>query len=162
MDKRSFTTTFSVDQSPQQVFDAINNVRGWWSGEIDGRTDALGAEFTYSYKNLHRTTQKITEWVPGKKVVWHVVDSHLDFVADKHEWDGTELVFEIEKRGDRTELRFTHVGLVPTFECYGDCSGAWGYYVGDSLQKLITTGKGEPNENENEIENEIETEQPAR
>jgi hypothetical protein len=154
MDKRSFTTTFSVDQSPEQVFDAINNVRSWWSGEIDGRTDALGAEFTYSYKTLHRTTQKITEWLPGKKVVWHVVDSHLEFVADKNEWDGTELVFEIEKRGDKTELRFTHVGLVPAFECYGDCSGAWGYYVNDSLQKLITTGKGEPNE--------IEDAQPAR
>src|SRR5262245_37242594 len=146
MDKRNFTTTFSVDQSPQQVFDAINNVRGWWSGEIEGSTDVLGAEFTYSYKTVHRTTQRITEWVPGRKVVWHVVASHLGFVEDKHEWDGTDIVFEIERRGDRTELRFTHVGLVPAFECYDGCSGAWGFYVNDSLQRLITTGKGEPNE----------------
>ncbi len=31
----------------------------------------------------------------------------------------TELhvVFEITKKGDKTELRFTHVGLVPVFEC---------------------------------------------
>jgi len=142
----NFTTTFTVDRSPQEVFAAITNVRGWWSGEIAGRTDALGAEFTYSYKNMHRTTQKITEWLPGKKVVWHVVESYLGFVDDKKEWTGTDIVFTIEKKkGGRTEVQFTHVGLVPAFECYADCSGAWDFYVGDSLRKLITTGHGEPN-----------------
>jgi len=145
MDKRNFTTAFSVDQSPQQVFDAINNVRSWWSGEIEGPTDVLGGEFTYRYKSIHRTTQKITELVPGKKVVWQITASYLSPFADKAEWNGTEIVFEIERRGDRTELRFTHVGLVPAFECYNDCSGAWGFYINDSLQKLITTGAGEPN-----------------
>ncbi len=121
-------------------------MRGWWSGEIQGRTDALGAEFTYRYKDIHRTTQKITEWVPGKKVVWHVTASHLSSFADKSEWNGTDIVFEIARRGDKTEVRFTHVGLVPAVQCYGDCSGAWGYYVNDSLRKLITTGTGQPND----------------
>ena len=146
MDTQSFTTSFTVDQSSKEVFDAINNVRGWWSGEIDGRTDALGAEFTYSYKDVHRSTQKITEFVPGKKVVWHVSEAQLNFVKDKDEWNGTEIVFEISKKDGKTEVRFTHVGLVPAFECYGGCSGAWGFYVDDSLRTLITTGKGEPNQ----------------
>jgi hypothetical protein len=146
MNTQNFTVTLSVDQTPEEVFDAINDVRGWWSGEVDGRTDELGAEFTYSYKDVHRTTQKITELVPGKKVVWHVVESHINFVADKTEWDGTDIVFEITRKGDKTELRFTHVGLVPDVECYGGCSGAWGFYIQDSLRALITTGKGQPNE----------------
>jgi activator of Hsp90 ATPase-like protein len=148
MTQQNFTTTISVDQSPTEVFHAINNVRGWWSGEIDGSTDKLGAEFTYRYQDLHRTTQKITEFVPGKKVVWHIVDSHLSFVADKTEWNGTDVVFEITKKGDKTELRFTHVGLVPAIQCYGDCSGAWGYYINESLLNLITKGQGHPNEKE--------------
>jgi regulatory protein YycH of two-component signal transduction system YycFG len=148
MNTKDYTTTFSIDQSPEEVFDAINNVRGWSSGEIDGSTDKLGSEFTYRYKDLHRSTQKITELVRGKKVAWHVLDAQINFVKDKAEWTGTDIVFEITKKGDKTELRFTHVGLVPTFECYGKCSGAWGFYINDSLRSLITTGKGQPNQTE--------------
>lgn len=144
MKKQDFTTTFSVDQSPQEVFDAVNDVRGWWSEEIEGRTDRLGAEFEFHYRDFHRSTQKITEWVPGRKVVWHISNAQLNFVKNKTEWNGTEVVFEISRKGDKTEIRFTHVGLVPAFECYGDCSGAWGFYVNDSLRSLITTGKGQP------------------
>ena len=145
MDKQPFTTAFTVDKSPQEVFDAINDVRGWWSGEIDGRTDQLGATFTYRYKDAHRSTQTITELVPGERVVWHVTSAVLNFVKDKDEWNGTDIVFEISRKEGKTELRFTHVGLVPAFECYGGCSGAWGFYINESLLGLISTGKGQPN-----------------
>ena len=143
----NFTTTISVAQSPQEAFNAINNVRGWWSAEIDGSTDKLGAEFKFHYKDLHRSAQKITELVPGKRVVWHVSDSHIGFVKDKTEWKGTDVVFEISKKDGKTALRFTHVGLVPAIECYGDCSGAWGFLINESLRSLITAGKGQPNQN---------------
>ena len=150
MNQQAYTTSFTVDQSPEEVFNAITNVRGWWSGDISGRTDTLGAEFTYRYQNLHRSTQKITEMVPGQKVVWHIVDADIAFVKDRKEWNGTDVVFEIaKKRGKKhgkTEVRFSHVGLTPRIECYGKCAGAWGFYINDSLRSLITTGKGEPNE----------------
>jgi len=148
MTTKDYTASFTVDQSPEEVFNAINNVRGWWSGEIDGRTDKLGAKFTYRYEDVHRSTQRITELVPGKKVVWHVLDAKLNFAKDKSEWNGTDIVFEIARKANKTELRFTHVGLVPAIECYGKCSGAWGFYIKDSLRSLITTGKGDPNQKE--------------
>ena len=113
MTAKNYTASFTVDQSPDDVFAAVNNVRGWWSGEIDGHTDKLGAEFTYRYQDLHRSTQKIAEFVPGEKVVWHVLDAQINFVKDKDEWDGTDIVFEIARKGGKTEVRFTHVGLVP-------------------------------------------------
>ncbi len=67
MNSQNFTATFTVDQTPEEAFAAINNVRGWWSGQIEGNTDKLGAEFTYRYKDVHYSKQKITEFVPGKK-----------------------------------------------------------------------------------------------
>jgi len=137
----SYTTSFTVDRSPDQVFAAINDVRAWWSGEIEGRTDLLGAEFTYRYDDLHRTTQSITELEPGKKVVWHIVASDLSFVANNREWHDTDVVFEIASAGGRTEVRFTHRGLRPALECYQDCSAAWGHYINDALFRWISTGR---------------------
>jgi uncharacterized protein YndB with AHSA1/START domain len=146
MSDQDFVTTFTVDHSSDEVFDAITNVRGWWSGQIDGSTDKLGDEFTYRYEDVHYSKQRITELVPGKKVVWRVLDANVNFVADKSEWTGTEITFEIAQKGDRAEVRFTHVGLVPDYECYSACSSAWSFYINDSLRSLITTGAGQPNE----------------
>ncbi len=144
MRNQNYATSFSVDKTPQQVFDAINNVRGWWSGEVKGNTDKLGAEFTYTVPGAHRSNQKITELMPGRKIVWHVVDADLSFVKDKTEWKDTDIVFEIAKKGNKTEVRFTHEGLVSAFECYKDCSNAWSMLVNGNLRKLIETGKDQP------------------
>ena len=145
MSDQNYTTSFTVDRSPVEVFDAINNVRGWWSQAIEGDTDKPGAVFYYHYQDVHLCTFKITEFVPGKKVVWHVLQNYFNFVKDKTEWTGTDVVFEIARKGGKTEVHFTHVGLVPAYECYGVCSDAWGSYITGSLRGLITTGKGQPN-----------------
>jgi hypothetical protein len=84
-----FTAAFSVDQTPQEVFAAINDVRGWWSGNIEGPTAHVGDEFTYRYKDVHYSKQRITAIVPNEKVVWQVLDSYLSFAADTSEWNGT-------------------------------------------------------------------------
>jgi hypothetical protein len=142
-----FTTTILVDQTPEKAFDAINNVRGWWTGEpgVEGNTDRLNDEFTYQYKDLHYSRQKVVELIPGKKVVWLITDSRLNFIKDKTEWTGTKISFDIAKRGDKTEIRFTHVGLVPDIECYGDCSNAWSSYINSGLQNFINKVKMQNN-----------------
>jgi activator of Hsp90 ATPase-like protein len=143
-----YTTTFTVDQTPEEAFAAITNVRGWWSGEIEGRTDKLGEEFTYRYEDVHYSRQRITELVPGRSVVWLVLDGYLNFVEDKTEWTGTTVTFEISRVGDKTAIRFTHVGLVPEYECFDNCSSAWSFYINGSLRSFITTGAGQPNPSE--------------
>lgn len=152
MDNLNFTTTLVVEQTPAKVFEAVNNVRGWWSEEIDGSTDKLNDEFTYHYKDVHVCKMKIIEVIPSKKVVWLVTDNYFNFIKDKTEWKGTKISFEIAEKDNKTQLRFTHFGLVPEYECFDICSNAWGQYIQHSLRNLITTGKGQPNLKENSIE----------
>jgi len=144
MQDQDFTTSFTVDQTPEEVFHAINNVRGWWSEEIQGSTDKRDAEFTYRYQDVHRCRIKITEFVPGRKVIWRVLENYFSFTEDRTEWKGTEISFEIARKGKKTEVRFAHLGLVPEYECFDVGSNAWGAYINGSLRRWITTGTGRP------------------
>jgi hypothetical protein len=157
MDNKSFTTALVVDQTAKEVFNAINNVRGWWSEDVKGITDKLHEEFSYHYEDIHRAKIRIVEFVPDQKVVWHVVDNYFNFTKDKNEWTDTKIIFEIEKKGKKTQLRFTHLGLVPSYECYEICNDAWTNYIQGSLHKLITTGKGQQitEENGNEFQDKV-------
>ena len=145
MNDQNYTTIFTVDQTPEEAFAAIVNPRGWWSKDIEGNTNKLGDVFAYRYKDVHTCTMKITELIPGKRVVWHVVENQFSFTEDKTEWTGTNIVFEIAKQDGMTLVRFTHVGLVPAYECFNVCSNGWGTYINGSLRNLITTGQGQPN-----------------
>jgi hypothetical protein len=140
-----FTTTLLVDQGPKQVFEAINNVRGWWSEEITGSTDKLNAVFDYRYEDVHLCKIKITEFIPDKKVVWSVLENYFKFTKDKSEWVGTKIIFEISVQDNKTQIHFTHLGLVPDYECYDICNTAWTQYIQQSLFGLITRGEGKPN-----------------
>jgi hypothetical protein len=145
MDKKDFTTTILVDKTPEEVFNAINNVRGWWSEEIEGSTDKLNDEWTYHYEDVHRCKMKIVEFIPNKKVVWLVIDNHFSFTKDKSEWKDNKIIFEITEKNNKAQLQFTQVGLVPEYECYDICQNAWSTYIQKSLLDLITRGKGQPN-----------------
>ncbi|MGY1803069.1 SRPBCC domain-containing protein [Blastococcus sp. SYSU D00922] len=142
----SYTTAFTVERSPDQVVDAITDVRSWWMTKVDGDNRAVGDEFSYRVPGIHYCRMRVTELVPGQRVVWRVVDNHMGFIQDQSEWKGTEIRFELTERDGGTELRFTHHGLVPAYECFDICRNAWTFYVGDSLRSLIETGEGKPSD----------------
>lgn len=142
---QNYTTNFSVNQSPEEVYATIINPRGWWSEAIEGVTDQVGSVFYYHFQDVHRCTIKVTELEIGKKIVWHVLDSYMNFVKDQAEWTGTDITFDITRENDKTEINFTHIGLAPELECYNICFDAWKTYINGSLRSLITTGKGNPN-----------------
>lgn len=47
MSGKSFSTSFTVDRTPDQVFDAVTDVRRWWMTTIDGDDRAVGDEFSF-------------------------------------------------------------------------------------------------------------------
>jgi uncharacterized protein YndB with AHSA1/START domain len=143
MSSSDFTFTYAVPQSPQEVYAAVTNVRGWWSQRIDGATDRLG-EFVYTVPQIHTTRVQVTELVPGERVVWRILDNRFGAGEDVDEWAGTTVRFDIEPAGSGARLTFTHVGLTPLLACYEGCAQGWTRNAHDSLHRLITTGAGDP------------------
>jgi uncharacterized protein YndB with AHSA1/START domain len=146
MSNSSYTTVFTVDRAPDQVFDAINDVRGWWMTKVEGSNRTVGDEFSYRVPGVHFCRMRVTELVPGEKVVWTVVENHMGFIEDQREWVGTEIRFELTGQDGATEVSFTHDGLVPSYECFDICENAWTFYIQDSLRSLAATGEGKPSD----------------
>jgi hypothetical protein len=140
MDNQNFTTSITVEQSPADVFQAINNPKAWWSEEIIGNTNNINDEWTYSFKDNHRSKLKVIEMVPDKKVVWLVEENYFKSFKNPKEWVGNHIVFEIEEADGKTKLTFTQVGLTPSDECYEACNYGWTGFIQKSLFSLITTG----------------------
>lgn len=141
MKTQDLTFTLIVDQTPEVVFNAVNNVRGWWSETLEGDSEKLNDEFIYRYQDMHYSKQRLVEVVPNQKVVWLVLDSYLSFIEDKTEWTGTKISFEITREQDKTQLLFTHHGLNPEVECYNACFDGWSHYIKGSLVELIAKGE---------------------
>lgn len=144
MQPNNFTISFLVDQAPAEVFDAVINVRGWWSETVEGNSEKLDDEFSYRHGDFHYSKHQLIEVIPNKKVVWLTTDSSLTFVKEQNEWNGTKIIFDIAKQDEKTSLIITHLGLVPELECFDACSGGWTHYLQNSLLPLITIGQGNP------------------
>lgn len=145
MNEQDFSTTLLVNQTPEEVFNAITNVHEWWgvprNTEVRGETNKLGSVFTYLYQKngvkKHFTKQKIMEFVPNTKVVWEVKECDIPSLEDSTEWIGTKISFELFDKEGQTELKFTHIGLVPELECYDSCALTWTKLMTENLKSLV-------------------------
>lgn len=136
MAQKNFELTFTTGSSPEEVYRAIGNVKGWWTRNSEGRTVAVGDEFTIRFGELWKTMRVITA-VPFRTIAWEVVDCHLPFVKDVKEWKGTTIRFAIGTSRSGTQVRLTHIGLTPRLECYGACEEGWAHYFGEALPMAL-------------------------
>ena len=143
MENNSFTATIEVTNSPDEIFERITfDVAKWWGGkDLSGKSTELNDEFIINHPGAHYSKQKLTEVIPGKKLVWLVTESNLSWLNNKEEWTNTRMVFEISAKSYSYILQFTHKGLVPEMECYTRCSEGWNMVIKDWLYTLIMYGK---------------------
>jgi uncharacterized protein YndB with AHSA1/START domain len=140
---KHFTLTIELAKSPQEVFGSITDgVAKWWGGQdLTGSSTKLMDEFVVHHPGSHYSKQQLVEWIPNKRVVWLVTESHLPWLKDPQEWTNTNMVFDLTDGDGTTLLHFTHEGLTPEKECYDLVSQGWKTAIGDWLFVFITQGK---------------------
>ncbi len=143
MEHADYTASITVNADANTAQQAISKVAEWWTAGYTGHAEKVNDVFTVTFGETF-VNFKVTEVVPGKKIVWKVTDCYLHWQADKKEWNNTEIVWEIVPDGNSTTISMTHVGLVPEVECFENCREGWDFYIRESLFKLLTEGKGVP------------------
>ena len=144
MKEQDYHSSFTANISPREAFEKISRVNEWWSLNFEGESSKLGDVFTVLFKSGDYYTIKISELIPGEKIVWDVIDADQTWHEDRDEWNGTKIVWEISPEKDGSRVTMTHQGLVPAFECYEKCKMGWDYLMQQSLSKFLTEGKGLP------------------
>jgi hypothetical protein len=141
--KAGYQVTIDVTKSPDEVFRCITqDVSKWWGGDdLEGSSTKLNDEFTIHHPGSHFSRQKVVEFVPSKKLAWHITEGTLHWLTkDQHEWTNTKLIFDIVNNENSTRLNFTHIGLVPELECYERVSEGWRIVITDWLFNFISNG----------------------
>ena len=143
MTKTDFTARIVAERSPEEVFDAIANVGNWWTESFKGSARNVGDTFSVTFGETS-VDFKITESLTGTRVKWLVTNCYLHWLNNKNEWTGTSIAWEISPEGDTTTVVMTHIGLVPEIECFESCKKGWDFFIGESLFKLLSENKGQP------------------
>ena len=73
-------------------------------------------------------------------IEWGVTDSNM---VESKDWNGTKIIFKLNKTENGIELTFSHVDWKSETECYKKCTGGWQFYL-NSLKSYLETGQGQP------------------
>jgi hypothetical protein len=142
MGSNDFSSNISAAISADEAIRKISNVPDWWGVSFNGSAEKQDDTFTIKMGGDSFFNFKVTELIPGRRVVWLVADCNMPWYTDKKEWAGTKLIFDLREHDGITDLSFTHEGLTPDVECYNDCAPGWTHWIKTSLFSYLTTGKG--------------------
>jgi hypothetical protein len=138
-----YHSSITANITPEEAIERISHVSDWWTNGFKGNSEKIGDTFTVKFGETF-VDFKIVEVVPNRKIVWLVTDCNLHWIRNKTEWKDTKVVWELTPEDGETRISMTHIGLIPRAECFNNCKAGWDFYVGESLLRLLTEGKGLP------------------
>jgi len=144
MHQQNFHCSIVVQATAREAFEKISRVWDWWAVNFKGCAGGLHDQFTVHFARATWSRMEIVEVVPDQFILWKVVDCYLPIFKDPYLWKNNFISWDISATGASTRITMTHIGLIPGVECYEDCSKGWGFYVGESLYKLLTEDTGQP------------------
>jgi hypothetical protein len=143
MTGQDYSASITANITAQEATERINRVADWWTANFAGASAKVGDAFTVRFGETF-VDFAVVELVPGRRIVWRVIDCNLHFIEDKKEWKDTRVVFDLLSDGAATTVTMTHAGLTPGVECYENCRKGWNFFIKESLQKLLLENQGKP------------------
>lgn len=142
----NYSNITELNTTAEKVFNALTNeIPLWWTKYFEGTANQQNDTFTVRFgKSIYKTIQ-VTELSQHSKVVWIVTNSEIGIpeLKNQTEWIGTAILWEIIPKESNIQLKLTHIGLLPTSECYDLCKNGWQQFT-NSLKLFLETGKGNP------------------
>jgi uncharacterized protein YndB with AHSA1/START domain len=139
--KTGISKAVDIHVSPDVLYRAVSTadgLRGWWAKNLtieDGPEGIL----LMRWPSGHLARVRFQKGKAPSRAEWDVLE-HRPF----SEWNGTKLVFAIEKMDPRnSRLQFQHLGLTPECDCYDVCNGGWEYLM-TSVKDYSERGRGAP------------------
>ncbi|MCC8424068.1 SRPBCC domain-containing protein [Mucilaginibacter sp. UR6-11] len=108
--KAKYSVEITLAKTSNDVFNHLTDLKKWWPEEFDGESIKLNSDFILTMGDSHYSKNKVTEFVPDRKLVWLVTESIRK--SDNFDWSGTKMIFELTPQGNHTQLKFTYDGVV--------------------------------------------------
>jgi len=137
-----YKTYIEVDTTCEQALAAIANVSGWWAKDFSGSASKAGDRFTVRFGTTFVDFE--IAHPTGHEITWVVTNCYLPWQEDKTEWNGTQIIWQVNETATGCRIDMTHIGLSAKAECYENCRQGWDGHINQSLLNFINTGKGEP------------------
>ncbi|WP_223669881.1 SRPBCC family protein [Kangiella shandongensis] len=137
---------FGIKASADKVFQLLTTdegLKGWWTKDVTGAGDT-GSVIQFRF-NGNGPDFKVTELTPGKRVRWQYSGGVPE------EWQGTEIVFDLQEDGDKTRIDFSHANWKEASNLAAHCNMKWAVFL-LSLKQLAETGTGRAFPNDIQIE----------
>lgn len=126
------------------VLSALTTIQGlsqWWTSETEGNAEEGGKiRFLFNGAGPEVNVRKVS----NRGVEWRCI-------AGPDEWMDTDIVFDLENRGDETAVYFQHRNWKSETPFLSHCSMKWAVFM-LSLKNYLETGTGNAFPNDIAIE----------